>query len=313
MLDPQLAAVIAPGAGPRLEDVTPPEARLIYREQCQALAAAVRDVAHVDVQDFTVPGAEGPLAARVYRTPEEGSRPTIAFFHGGGYVVGDLDSHDAIARVLARNLGAVIVSVAYRLAPEHPFPAAAEDAIAAATWIAEHAAGLGGEPAFAVAGDSAGAALAAVAALALRDDAAAVAGQLLFYPAADPATEYASVRENAEGYLLERATIAWFLSHYAPEAQPDDPRLAPLRADALAGVAPAVVVVAEHDPLRDSGEAFALALDAAEVPLTLRRCDGMVHGFLSFAGVSDAAAAHTHGALASFREILDAAREGAER
>jgi acetyl esterase len=236
------------------------------------------------VEDRVIPGPGGDLPIRVY-TPE-GAAPfgLVVYFHGGGWVVGNIDSHDGTCRSLTEVSGCVVVSVDYRLAPEDPFPAAADDAYAATRWVAEHAAELGGDPArLAVAGDSAGGNLAAVTARRCRDRGGpALAFQLLVYPALDHDFDRASYHENAEGYLLTRDDTMWFMGHYcADPAQRDDPDVCPLRADDFTDLAPALIVTAEYDPLRDEGEAYAERLAQAGVPVRLRRYDGMVHGFFS--------------------------------
>ena len=310
-LDPELAVLLGflDQAGTPMWEMTPTEARAGFRTLCVDL----RDPAllpEVEVREITVPGGAGDLAARVYR-PAPGPLPTVVFFHGGGWVIGDLDTHDLTCRTLARDCAAVVVSVDYRLAPEHPFPAAVEDAVASARWVAERAAdpaaGLGGDGRVAVAGDSAGGNLAAVVAQAFRDEGRELAGQLLLYPATDVAGDYPSLTENATGYFLDAPTMLWFLESYAgaPDspADPADPRLSPLHGD-VAGVAPAVVVVAQFDPLRDSGAAYAAKLEAAGVPARLRTFPGMIHGFMDMGRHSRAAAAAVAETGALFRAVL---------
>ena len=214
------------------------------------------------VQDRTVPGAAGPIPARIYRPEGAGPFPTVAYFHGGGYVIGNLDTHDNMCREISRGARAVVVSVDYRLAPEHPFPAGIEDAVAAAKWIVAHARELGGNDVVAVAGDSAGGNFSAVVSQQLRDAGTPLAAQFLIYPAVDHvAAVYPSAEQNAKGYFLEEQTMAWFYNHYAGHvADTMDPRLAPLQAKSLAKLPPAVIVTAEFDPLRDQGPAYADAL-----------------------------------------------------
>ena len=195
------------------------------------------------------------------------------FFHGGGYVIGDVDTHDNQCRMLCREAEAVVLSVGYRLAPEHPFPAAPEDCFAATRWAAEHVDRLGGDAGrIAVAGDSAGGNLAAVVALMARDAGGpALAAQLLIYPGTDFAGGYPSETENAEGFFLTRADMEWFREQYLAGADPSDPRLSPIAAPDLSGLPPAVVATAEFDPLRDQGDAYARALEEAGVPVIARR------------------------------------------
>jgi acetyl esterase len=204
--------------------------------------------------------------------------------------VGTLATYDSLARALANAARAVVVSVGYRLAPEHPFPAAVEDCVAATAWVADHAAELGADPGrLAVAGDSAGANLATVVARRARDAGGpALTHQALIYPALDPAASSASYRELGEGYLLTAADMRWYWHEYIGCADPSHPDLAPAGAD-LSGLPPATVLTAEYDPLRDEGEAYARALEAAGVPVQLRRWPGAVHGFFRWRAVSPAA------------------------
>ncbi|GEP40467.1 putative lipase/esterase [Nocardioides psychrotolerans] len=225
------------------------------------------------------------LPARVYRPEGSGPWPTLVFLHGGGFVIGDLDTHDQICRRLCAGAETVVVSVDYRLAPEAPYPAAVEDASAAVVWAAEHLAELGGGDLLAVGGDSAGGNLAAIVAQKHRD---LVGAQVLIYPATHVLGDYPSRTENASGYLLEMSTMEWFFAHYGPSIEEvDTPEVSPLLGD-LAGVAPAVLVTAEFDPLRDEGEAYADALLAAGVAVDRARYDGLIHGFLDMAAVSPA-------------------------
>ena len=235
----------------------------------------------------------------------DGPFPTVAFFHGGGFVVGDLDTHDNMARAICRSAVAVVVSVDYRLAPEHPFPAAVDDAVAATQVIRERLADLGGDGRLAVAGDSAGGNLSAV----VTQHVPGLAAQFLIYPATDAGGHYASRRDNAEGYFLDDPTMVWFTDHYAAEAL-DDPRFSPLRRDALAGLPPAVVVTAELDPLRDEGLAYAAALEAAGVPVVRRCYDGMIHGFMDMAPYSEGARTAVDDAVGLFAEVLAATKAG---
>jgi acetyl esterase len=214
------------------------------------------------------------------------------FFHGGGFVCGDLDTHDAPCRVLCRHGGVHVLSVDYGLAPEHPFPAYVDDAVAAFGWAVEHAAELGADPArVAIGGDSAGGTLAAIASrLAARDGGPVPAAQVLVYPATDRTRTTPSLERFAEGFFLTARDIEWYFDQYTggTGAGREDPLVSPLLAPDLGGLAPALVVTAGFDPLRDEGEAYAHALRAAGTPALLRRMPELVHGFVNFGGVSRA-------------------------
>ncbi len=280
---------------------TPEEARASFR----ALAVGFRkpeDVIPVaSVEDATVPGVEGPLPARIYRPEADGPVPTVVLFHGGGFVIGDLDTHDNMARAICRGTTSVVVSVDYRLAPEHRFPAAALDAIAATSAVLTESERYGGNDVVAVAGDSAGGNLSAVAAQTVPG----LAAQFLVYPATDVPGEYPSREENATGYFLEMDTMAWFISHYADDpAAYSDHRLSPMQGP-LEGLPPAVVVTAELDPLRDEGEAYAAALAAAGVPVVTRRFDGLIHGFFDMGAFSPACRSAVEESIALFDDVLN--------
>jgi len=267
-----------------IEEQTPQQVRDGYA--ALALTAAKEDVG--SVTDQVVPTPDGDVPVRVYvpAGPDRGGRPGLVFLHGGGWVIGSLDTHDHTCRSLANGTGATVVSVDYRLAPEHRHPAAVDDALAALHWVAANADELGIDPdRLAIAGDSAGGNLAAVAAQRARDGGPALRFQLLIYPAVDMAMSHPSIEENAEGYFLTKASMLWFRGHYVGNdpASWDDPAVSPLNApaEALAGLPPALVITAEFDPLRDEGEAYAAALRAAGVDATATRYDGVIHGFFS--------------------------------
>jgi len=308
-LDPQLLELLTfmdAAAAKPMSQGTAEEARTAFRTLTVDMRdpAAVPDVA--SVEDITVPGAEGDLPARVYRPSTEGQRPTIAFFHGGGWVIGDLDTHDITCRTLANECDAVVVSVDYRLAPEHPAPAAGDDALASARWISEHLAELGGPEAMGVAGDSAGGNLSAVVAQTFRDEGRALAGQLLIYPGTDFTGDYPSLSENAAGYFLDLDTIAFFMQAYVGHlegAALDEPRFSPLRGD-VAGVAPAVVVTAQFDPLRDQGIAYADKLREAGVSVEATTFPGLIHGFVDMGRYSPAAQSAIVETCHLFRAVL---------
>lgn len=303
-VDPQIAVLlelIAAGGKPMSEG-TPEQARRGFR----TLAVDLRDPAAVPevaaIENVTV----GDLPARIYRPAGDAPMPTILLLHGGGFVVGDLDTHDLAACTLATTCDAVVVSIAYRLAPEAPWPAAVDDAITGVRWVAEHLGELGDDDRLAVAGDSAGGNLAAIVAQVCRDEGVALAGQLLVYPVTDMGGDYPSITENAEGYFLDFATMAWFHHHYAghlPDLDLTDPRFNPMHGD-LTGLAPAVVVVAEYDPLRDDGLAYAARLAEAGVPVEVRTYPGLVHGFMDMGRHSAAAQAAVEETCALFRKVL---------
>lgn len=234
------------------------------------------------VDDRTIPGPAGPLPVRVFRPSSASNLPVLVWFHGGGWVTGNLDTHDQLGRLLADHVGAVVVSVDYRLAPEAKFPAAADDCLAAYEWALAHADEVGGDAGrIAIGGDSAGGNLAAVVALDARERGLPQPKlQLLVYPVTDYEFDSAAMVDNAKGYFLEAEGMRWFYEHYArTPADFDDARFSPVRAADLAGLARAVVITAEYDPLRDQGEAYARRLTDAEVPTEAVRADGLIHGF----------------------------------
>lgn len=287
------------------------------RDELTALAESRKDAPMpqpASVVDLSIPGAAGLIAARVYR-PAKTPAPTIVFFHGGGWVAGSLFTHDRLARTLAVELDAVVVSVDYRQPPETPFPGAYEDCLAATRWAAANIDTLGGDPAqLGVAGDSAGGNLAAAVALGCRNSGPRLAAQFLIYPATDLSGNYRSETENAKypsrqgnanGYFLSSDAMRFFAGHYTPGAKDGtDPRASPLRAGDLQGLAPAVVCTAEFDPLRDEGEAYAAALQKAGVGVAYYREPGMVHGYFSMGAASPAADAARLRATAEFKAML---------
>jgi cation diffusion facilitator CzcD-associated flavoprotein CzcO/acetyl esterase/lipase len=232
-----------------------------------------------EIRDGTLPGAAGDLAWRLYRPATPGPHPVVLYFHGGGWVLGSHDSDDPMLRDLCRRSGALVVSVDYRHAPEARFPAAADDALAAARWVGANAAALGGIPGrLALAGWSAGANLAAVTCRRVRDEGGpAIRGQLLLTPVTDCGMDTASYRDNAENYVLTATLMRWFWDHYCDPAERADPRASPLRAADLSRLPPALVVTCEFDPLRDEGQAYAEALSRAGVPVQTLRARGHTH------------------------------------
>ena len=274
---------------PEIDRISPSEARRQYRDARAALRPPAPDL--FEVRDLVAGVTAGAISLRLYR-PADGVLPALVYFHGGGWVVGDLETHDVVCRQIAMQAHAVVIAVDYRLAPEHPFPAAVEDAWSATMWIAAHAPELGIDAKrLAVGGDSAGGGLAAVVALMARDSSKLrLTLQVLVYPVTDLRAESASYSNYAEGYLLTRAAMQWYIAQYAPTPQAiDDWRASPLRAPWVHGVAPALIIAAELDPLCDEGEAYARRLQGARVPVEYQRLDGMIHGFLTMGGRIDAA------------------------
>ncbi len=279
-----LLAMLEEAAGPDISEQTPEEARAMM-EGFAPMQAGAPEPARVE--NRSVPGPAGDIPVRVYAS-EGDNLPVVMFYHGGGWVLGDIESHDGTCKQLLAELGeAAIVSVDYRLAPEHKYPAAADDCYAAAAWVAENGAEIGVNGSrMAVAGDSAGGNLSAVVAQMARDKGGpAIAAQILHVPVTDHNYDYPSYSENAEGYLLTRASMVWFWDHYLPNAEAGhDAYASPLQAADLSGLAPALVQTAEFDPLRDEGEAYAAALEAAGSEVTVHRYDGVIHDpFMMFA------------------------------
>jgi len=256
------------------------------------------------VEDRTIPGPAGEIPVRIYRPEGADPKPIVVYYHGGGWVIGSLETHDDGCRALANAVDAVVVSVDYRLAPEHPFPAPLDDAQAALGWVAEHAEELGGDASrIAVAGDSAGGNLAAVVAQLARDGGGpALCFQLLIYPVTDHEFDSVSMHDNAEGYFLTRDAMRWFYSHYLDEPSVGaDPRVSPIRADDLSGLPPAFVITAEYDPLRDQGTAYAAAMRDAGTPVEAKTYAGMFHGFLSMVEYIDSGKVAFDDAVAALR------------
>lgn len=288
-IDPQIAAMLA-AAPPWPPTRTQPVSELRDNVHASSTAFPTLDVPLASIVDRGIPGPAGEIAVRVYTPRGEGPFPLIVYFHGGGYVTGDLDTQDMIARALSYGAGAVLISVDYRLAPENPFPAGPDDAWAATQWVAAHAAELNGDAArLAVAGDSAGANFAAGLCLRARDAGGpAIAAQIMFYGSCDyPSTETPASREFGDGPLLSGDDVAYFWELYLsdPETEQNDPLASPIRAADHRGLPPAFVGTAEIDPTRDHGEAYARKLEAAGVTTKLVRYPGMVHGFVSWLGL----------------------------
>ena len=288
-VDPQIQALLTLRAAlPPLHTLSVADARV----QMGARAIPGLRIPHVaSVVNRDMQGPNGSLPLRIYTPNGIGPFPLLVFFHGSGFVVCSLDTHDAMCRNLCAGAGCVVVSVDYRLAPEHKFPAAPDDCLAATRWAAMNAGALNADSSrIAVGGDSAGGNLAAVTALRVRDEGGPnLAAQLLIYPVTDyiePGTP--SMEENAEGYGLTKAGMAWFWNHYLKDAADGThPHAAPIRSASLANLPPAWVATAEYDPLRDEGEYYAEALRKAGVPTEMKRWAGMNHGFFFFPGIVD--------------------------
>jgi len=282
-LDPQAKAFLdqAAAAGtPPLHALPVPEARQAIR----ALFAVDTPESVAKVEDRKISGPAGQIPIRLYTPQGKGPLPVLVFFHGGGWVIGDLETHDNTCRELANGAGCIVVAVDYRLAPEHKFPAAPEDCYAATKWVALNAASFGGDPArIAIGGDSAGGNLAAaVGVMAADRGAPTFVHQLLIYPVTNYAFDTPSYRENADGYLLTKEGMTWFWGHYLKTDEDGQNAYAsPLRARDCRRVPPAFVITAEFDPLRDEGEAYAARLQEAGVPVEVKRYNGMIHGFFS--------------------------------
>ena len=289
-LDPQAQKLVDALAAlnlPPIENCTPDEARESMRSRTAALGP-FEDVAAV--ADHRVPVEGGEITVRVYSPAGKGPHPVLVFYHGGGWVIGDLYTHDGICRSLVNAAGCAVASVDYRLAPEWKYPVAAEDSFAALRWVVANAGRLGIDPRrVAVGGDSAGGNLSAAVALMARERGGpALVEQVLIYPVTDYSFDTPSYRENATGYVLTLDAMRWFWRHYLQrEEQGKEAYASPLQARNLAGLPPALVITAECDPLRDEGEAFAARLRDAGVPVTMTRYSGMFHGFIRMTRLMD--------------------------
>ena len=290
-LDPQVKTLLDQTVGlPRMEEMSVAD----VRKQIERRVAANLPVLPVaSVSNRTIAGAGGKVPLRIYTPNGNAPFPLMVFFHGGGFVICNLDTHDSVCRNLCSAAGCVVVSVDYRLAPEHKFPAALEDCYAAIKWAAEHARELNADPQRLVtAGDSAGGNMVAVTALMIRDKGGpALCGQLMIYPVTDYfAPGHHSYTENGEGYGLTAAGMRWFWGHYLnSESEADNPFVSPLRASNLRGLPPALIITAEYDVLRDEGELYGQRLADAGVPTKVSRYDGMNHRFFHMYGLVDKA------------------------
>jgi acetyl esterase len=294
-VDPQMQGVIeriAKSALPPFYAVSADEARRLYKETRAALSPPAPAVE--TVRELAASGPAGPIPLRLYRglgTVAGTPLPLLVYFHGGGWTIGDLDTHDIVCRTLANKALCAVVAVDYRMGPEHKFPAAVEDCIAATRWVAEHGTALGIDAVrIAVGGDSAGGNLATVVAITLRDTGGPpLAFQALAYPATDQRMNSASHAKFGEGYLLTRNNMIWFRDNYLTPADYDDWRASPLLAADLARLPPAHIITAGYDPLLDEGRAYSDRLVAAGVPVLYECFEGMAHGFLTMGGAVAAA------------------------
>ncbi|MGE0216803.1 alpha/beta hydrolase [Mycolicibacterium sp.] len=306
-LDTTLQLMLAGQRAMGLDGLVADDDYLASRAHLDLLAGSFKADIEVPVTNLEVAGAVGPIQARHYRADEDGA-PLLVFYHGGGHVIGSLDTHDDLCREICRSGRIHVLSVDYRLAPEHKAPAGAQDAYASYLWARDHAAELGADPnRIAVGGDSAGGNLAALVALRARDEKApAPTLQLLLYPVTDYDIETRSKTLFARGFFLTRRDMDWFTERFLDGAElaPTDPRVSPRRADDLSGLAPALVVTAGFDPLRDEGRQYAQALREAGVPVDHREYGALVHGFANFFAIGGGSATATGDLISAIRAHL---------
>ena len=312
-LDPQLQAM----RDQRERDNVPPLYAMSLTDARAADLASIRESGGEpepvhEITNLTISGPGGELPLRLYRPSAERPLPVLAYFFGGGWVLGSIDTADGVSRSLANSSGALVVVPGYRLAPEYRFPAAVDDCYAAVRWVAAHSGEIGADPArLAVGGDSAGGNLAAAVALRARAGGPALAGQLLVYPNTDQLADDESMRASGDPFLFNRRSVDWYRQHYlASPADAANPLASPLRAESLASLPPALVITAEYDPLRDQGEAYARRLADDGVQVELSRYPGMAHGFFTMAGAVDASRAALAQAASRLRAWFDITAAG---
>jgi len=288
---------------PPIYELSTEDARALYRGM-RPVVAELPVHAH---KDLTIAGSQGEIPIRIYTPEGDGPFGILVNFHGGGWVIGDLDTADAICRQMATLAGVIVVSVDYRIAPEAPYPAAVIDAYEATQWVADHMNELNGNGKLGVTGESAGGNLAAVVSLKARDTGGPkINFQCLLYPVTDCDLERSSYRDNGEGYILETKTMQWFWDSYCPDpTQRGDAYASPLRAEDLSHLPPALIITAEFDPLRDEGAAYGDALDAAGTEATVLMCEGLVHDFMAMAAVFECAKGPLQTTISALKQHLN--------
>ena len=310
MLTPRMAELLTRihrANRPAYHSMSPQQARVAYRMGAEILDLPRLPLARVE--ELLVPGPGGARPARLY-APSAARLPVLLYLHGGGFTIGDLETHDSLCRQLAQRAGCAVLALDYRLAPEHRFPAAVEDSFAALIWLAQQADALGLDGSrLAVGGDSAGGTLAAVSALQARDQGLTLALQLLITPGTCARADTESHARFAKGYLLDAEAIAWFFAHYIDDADKDDWRFAPLHADDHEGLAPACVILAEADPLVDEGLAYADTLRAAGVRVELELYRGVTHDFIKMGRMIPEALSAQDVAARALREAFAESRD----